>query len=399
MPTHINDILDPADLQEQLDGQFINIQVHPSGKLRIYNYTHSAQYAPGKLLNPSVRVCRGLIVDSEGFVVSRPFAKFHNVAEHALPGEEAPNKPAPLPIGLPFEVYAKMDGCLGISYKIDGKVQIATRGSFMSPQAQWASAHWDANYSEVEIPDGQTWLFEIISPVSRIVVNYTFADLVLLAVIDNATGIDLPLPSNWPGRVVERFDFRDFEAVSKLAYTDPEGSKNSEGYVIRFSDGTRAKVKFADYLRLHRITFSISTTVVYEHLAMKHIRDQVPKKSLLVRYLGTSREVVDNLYDLADPMMSLIEDVPDEMYAWIHDLVDALEKQASETLLAHQEFYEKNLKGLDSKSAAEVVESSPAELNRRVLYHIIYGQSPLPEIWKIIRPAYAPAMAPGLADG
>ena len=88
----------------------------------------------------------------------------------------------------PFEVYEKLDGSLGILYWLGDEPYIATRGSFESPQAQIATELLRA-YDLSGLDRRRTYLFEIIYPENRIVVNYDDRrELVLLAIIDTATG-------------------------------------------------------------------------------------------------------------------------------------------------------------------------------------------------------------------
>ena len=121
-----------------VDEHYLSVQKHPTADLWIWNYTAKCQY--GRNWTEETMMARGLITNKEGEIVSRPFKKFFNVAEHD--GEDS--KLPPLP-DEPFKVYEKLDGSLGISYFIDGKVFIATRGSFVSEQAIKAKAGVDGD--------------------------------------------------------------------------------------------------------------------------------------------------------------------------------------------------------------------------------------------------------------
>ena len=89
----------------------------------------------------------------------------------------------------------------------------------------------------------RTYLFEIIYPQNKIVVNYgDREDLILLAVIDNLAGQDYPLDDyiglGFP--VVKRFT--GLSALDKLkSDADNPANDNSEGYVVRFRSGLRIK--------------------------------------------------------------------------------------------------------------------------------------------------------------
>ena len=73
-------------------------QAHSTLPLAIFNYSRTCQY--DRLWDDVTLNCRGLILDTEGNIIARPFPKFFNYEEHSA--EEIPNEL--------FEVYEKMDG-------------------------------------------------------------------------------------------------------------------------------------------------------------------------------------------------------------------------------------------------------------------------------------------------
>lgn len=389
---HVSSFFDEAELAELVKARLIDKKEHPSAPLHVYNYSPLAQFDRVSMLNPIIQACRGLILDHEGFVVSRPFGKFYNVGEHPPVGETSATLLDPLPVDEEFTVYAKMDGSLGVAYQAEGVTQIATRGSFSSPQAIWASKHYADNYAEVSIPHGQTYLFEIISPVSKIVVNYKFADLVLLAIIDNETGLDLPLPGVWPGRVVERFNFSDFASVSAMANTDPPGSRNSEGFVIRFEpSGVRAKVKFADYLNLHRLATGLSSTVVHQHIGAARMKGKYPD-SFIAKAVVMDISEIGNLLE-GDPRARILKDTPDEMYPWLREQIDMLDTAADKMLKEHEDYIAmRGFSEMPREEAAALIKKNSDGFNTRVLFGLLSGQNPENLIWRLIKPLYSPGV-------
>ena len=157
----------------------------------------------------------------------------------------------------------KLDGSLGISYATPNGIQIATRGSFTSDQAVHATKLFQERYSALPWEaDKYTYLFEVIYPENRIVVDYAgLDDLVLLAVIDTQTGQDVPLPEWFPNRVTTYDGITDLSALKGMA------KDNEEGFVVRFSSGLRIKVKFDEYVRLHRLITGVNARRIWELLA------------------------------------------------------------------------------------------------------------------------------------
>ncbi len=225
-------------------------QTHPTLPLTIWNYTPAVQY--GEKWDEVTLQCRGLVTGTEGNVVARPFKKFFNLEE---------NKHTPT---SDFEVFDKIDGSLGIMFKYNGEMICATRGSFTSDQSKWMSEFAQKyNYQDI-IVEGFTYLFEIIYPENRIVVNYDGQErLVLLGIINTETGEELPYNELFEGfDVVKKYDgVRDYSELKGKV------EQNSEGFVVRFSNGQRVKIKGEEYLRLHKIMTNVSTTGVWEFLS------------------------------------------------------------------------------------------------------------------------------------
>jgi RNA ligase len=89
--------------------------------------------------------------------------------------------------------------------------------------------------------------------------------------------------------VVKKYDgIRDYsELKSKI-------DNNAEGFVVRFSNGDRMKIKGEEYLRLHKVMTNLSTTAVWD--------------------------VLSNGGNMDD----LLKDVPDEFYKKIKSYVNTL---------------------------------------------------------------------------
>jgi RNA ligase len=329
-------------LPEMLREGYVCVQGHPTAPLFIYNYTPKAQYE--RVWNEVTLQCRGLILDAAGGVVARPFRKFFNL-------EEVKDLPAE-----PFEVYEKLDGSLGILYWMGDEAYIATRGSFASEQSRRANGILQARYRHVlpRLDRGHTYLFEIIYPENRIVVNYgSREDLVLLAVVDTTTGAELPLPAvGFP--VVERYD-----GLTDLATIREKAADNKEGFVIKFAGGYRVKVKFAEYVRLHHILTRVSSKHIWE-------------------YLRTER-----------PMEELIEQVPDEFYQWVRGTESRLKEQYATLEREARAQYDGLRQQLgDDFSRKEFADLATQCPHPQLLFGLLDGKDLRDRIWKMIEPAY-----------
>lgn len=326
-------------LNQAVTEKWVSVQKHPEADLFIYNYAPVVQYQ--KLWNEVTRLTRGLILDGQGRVAARPFPKFFNLEEHQ-PGEIPPE---------PFDVFEKADGSLGILYWLGDQPAIATRGSFASEQALHATDLLRCRYASCfsRLERGVTYLFEIIYPANRIVVDYGDQDdLLLLAVLDNQTGRDLPLPEDLPFPQIRRYDgVRDLVQLRQLE------QDNQEGFVIRFQSGFRVKVKFAEYVRLHRLLTQTSSTLIWEHLANRR------------------------------PLEELLEKVPDEFYGWVKQTQAELESQYAEILKEAQASF-KTFPSRKDCAAYYFTQKYP-----HILFRLLDGKDPGELIWKLIKPPYS----------
>jgi len=346
-----------AELDAQVTEGMVKISPHPSGALRILNYTKRAQYTP-ELWNHVTDQCRGLIVDNNDRIVARPFAKFWNLNDPRHPETLAENLPAYAPV-----LTRKMDGSLGIGYQFDGLWHVATRGSFVSEQAEWASAWLAANSTPVW-PEGWTPLFEIVYPENQIVVRYSFSGLVLLALVNIETGeeasyaelVEHGARNSIP--VVEMFDHPLEEAAI-------EDVANEEGYVATWARAgmppLRCKIKYGNYVRLHRLLTGTNAVTVWEML----------------------RDGLD--------VATLTTDVPDEFRVWIDAMIARFvegfrEIEAAARVAMDAYSGGRDFKDVEQKKAFALwVQAGQKEL-APILFAMSNGKSYDGIIWKMIRP-------------
>ena len=316
---------------------YVNEQSHPTYDLHIYNYAPKTQYE--RVWNEVTLACRGLILDGKGNIVARPFTKFFNLGE--IENQEIPNEP--------FEVFEKMDGSLGILYWGDNQAFIATRGSFMGEQAVRGSAILTEKYGEIlrGVDKTKTYLFEIIYPSNRIVVNYGhIEDLVLLAIIDNATGADMPLQDIGFPMVKQYHGIKDIHTLKNLS------EDNREGFVIKYKNGLRVKVKFEEYMRIHRIVTQVSNVNIWEYLS-------------------------SNM-----PFDEILDRVPDEFYDWVKKVsVDLKNKYHMIENQCHTDF-----KTFDTRNEAALYFQSCAYPS--VLFKMLDGKPYNDVIWKMLKPKF-----------
>ena len=376
-------------LNDYIERGLVIKQVHPTLPLSIYNYSRTCQY--DKLWDEITLNCRGLVLDNEGNVIAKPFPKFFNYEEY-----DKENIPWEL-----FEVFEKMDGSLGIFFYYEreltleerynkwfnnnyetgmerffdpnhlpdfdnpyyeptpttkGEWHMATRGSFTSEQAKKGMLILESKYDLNRLSTKNTYLFEIIYDSNRIVCKYDYEDVILLGAYDiddcNEVDIQTNYYQNYFNVVLAYKTWGEsFDELKK------EIPSSKEGYVIRFKNGMRMKIKGDEYVRLHRILTNFSTTDIWELLRTKGNMDE------------------------------FLERVPDEFDNWVKETVKDLVVRYENIEKDYAEIFS-NLKNqnLDRK------EFATKALNYRdssVLFSMLDGKSYDEIIWKMIKPKWS----------
>lgn len=272
-------VLHKEDYQKYLDEQakhFIRINPHPEdSNIVILNYTKRATYE--RHWTHETMSARGLILDTTEFdttgivyILAEPIDKFYNYGEY-------PEYEKDIELENFTVAMEKMDGSLGISYYFKGEIRWATRGSFDSEQALRANKIWKAKYAErfetynfdyFNYPF--TMLTEIIYPQNRVVVDYgDMEDLVMLGAKDihNVFGFN---DEDWS------YDkFKEYALDLKMPVADRiEGTledflklretvdANTEGWILRYPNNKRLKIKGLEYIDVHRRRFHVTTKMV-----------------------------------------------------------------------------------------------------------------------------------------
>lgn len=348
---NIGNLFDANQLGKMLEGKYVRQQVHPTAPLAVLNYTEKAIF--DHEWNKVTMTCRGLIYNYRtGEVVARPFRKFFNYGE---PGAE---------VGSDFEsvlVTDKIDGSLGICYlnPCSGQYEIATRGSFTSDQAVHATELLHHKYPEWKPGYPlRTYLFEIVYPENRIVIDYGKQDdLVLLATVDTETGYPYPGASythDWPGPVTQMFEATNFTDALALP-----PRPNAEGIVVQFiPSGKQVKVKQDDYVRLHRLITGMNARVIWEQLGLGLTADQI--------CIG----------------------VPEEFWPWIYQVAYELESDHATLMKQAESQYQRIINHLpEGWTRKDFAKEAILSKYRPWLFLLLDGREIGSAIWQTLKPS------------
>ena len=327
------------DLDELIAQGYVTKRKHPEEDLFILNYTSKTQYE--RVWNDFTEQCRGLIVDSSMAIRSRCFRKFFNY------DEVLPQVNKRISEGVKFDVFEKMDGSLGILYWIKDKPFIATRGSFESDQAVKATKILHERYHNAPIDKNLSYLFEIVYPENRICVDYkSLEDIIFLSAFETVSGKEVDIDSR-PFSRAEKKDFSiRFDEIKLLDYS------NKEGFVVRFADGFRFKIKFDNYVRLHSLIFTLSSRSVWD--ALRHGQEL------------------------------LLDGIPDELFGWVKTCKEGILSERDNILREARSIFE-STKEMDRKSfASKVLDSGLSP----ILFKMLDGKSYDEIVWKMVEPEY-----------
>ena len=198
-----------------------------------------------------------------------------------------------------------------------------------------------------------TYLFEIIYPSNRIVVDYGSAQrLVLLAAVRTQTGIELEHTQvNWSDTAQTYPATTLPEWLKSIDQTQAE-LHNHEGFILKWSNGFRLKYKLADYVRLHRIITRVQAKDIWECLSQNQNLDQ------------------------------FLDSVPDEFYNWVKDTKLELETKYQAIETECQNAFQ------DLGNRRETAMYFQTQTYPGVLFLMLDKRDYSQVIWKLIKPGY-----------
>ena len=303
-------------LKEACDSGYVKRSFDLKTNREIYCYTKRCVYE--KAWNQFSLMARGLILDSTK-IVATPFPKFFNFSEGS---NSFPD--------LPFEVFEKLDGSLIIIHFHNGEWMTSTKGDLFSSQAIWAKKKLQDYDLSLFVP-GTTYLAEAIYPENKIVVNYKNSELVMLSAYkEDGTEMNYDELISSGFSVAKRYACSSlFDLVEKTRGL----SADYEGFVIRFSDGTRLKIKGEEYMRIHSLISRCTPLAVWEILKdgnIEQMRRELPEEFLtdfdnIVLILKKNYEdiaikimsAVGSVKHLSDKELGLSDSLPSSMKKYV----------------------------------------------------------------------------------
>lgn len=225
--------------------------------------------------------CRGKVIDlNTRKVVIYPFNKFFNLNEV---DETDLDKIYSLLEGADYiSVTDKKDGSAIIVTNYNGEIIINTNGEFDNEQVTLAKDLFEKKYSYFynNVPEGYTFIFELIHPKNRIVLDYGNEQTLYLLAVRNLSDLQLlkyfelvEISKKYGLDITESFEFSDLDSfIEKTEETE----NIKEGWVFRVINGDTDmmfKLKYQEYFRLSRIKSIPSLKKVYTLLQTDKLDD------------------------------------------------------------------------------------------------------------------------------
>lgn len=151
---------------------------------------------------------------------------------------------------------------------------------------------------------------------------------------------------------------RKFDSNKNFSELKNSIGDNEEGFIIRFSNGDRMKIKGEEYLRLHKIMTSVSTTSIWE-------------------ILSTGGNMED-----------LLKDVPDEFYDKIKEFVKDLAIRFDNIRRDYIQYYTDIVFKIGIEDRRGFAEEARRYNHSSILFALLDKKDINPIIWEIIKPEW-----------
>jgi hypothetical protein len=340
-------------LPKYIEWGWIKKTDHPDLPISIYGYTRTCQFE--SRWDDVTRDCRGIILDQDGNLIARGFPKFFNWEETDLSMPEHEH----------VHVQKKADGSLGILFYYEDQWILATRGSFMSNQAIKGMEIIRSKYDLDRFPKEYTYIGEILYPENRIVVDYGGKETFLFLSIylgdeelNWNTALTVFHSLDIPREEIVGFNtIFNREELSRILMRTDGDIANEEGYVFRFYPcNYRVKLKFEEYVRLHRLLTSFSNLDIW-------------------RLLQENK-----------PFDDFLDRVPDEFDAWVKMNINTLQSGYSQIEEECRGIYSQRHRDSKKEFALDIADLEGFQKN--ILFAMYDGKDYSKTIWKKIRPSY-----------
>lgn len=279
-----------VDFKNHESQKLIKTKLHPTKDLIMWNY--SSFTVRKRKWDDITRMSRCLVTTNNGEIKARSFERFDNEKNNNL---------------LDYEIFEKFDGSLCILFFVDEWI-VASRNSFVSFQIDKAKELLE-NIDLNKLDKSLTYNFELIHPDNKIILDYgNKKSLIFLASFD-INGIEYT-----DFKFMKDIGFETAVPLEKMNIEDLKelNINNKEGFIIRYSNGKRLKIKFEKYFELSRLNQILNTNEILSKfekgISLEKIKNTSPRgihdlieekyKQIEDEYIKISEEVKSKMKEI-----------------------------------------------------------------------------------------------------
>lgn len=287
-------ILNNSDWKNLLSNAPYNLTIKEDGNYILFKYNQLGS----NFNDPLVREARGIIYRKDTLeCVCHPFNKFGNYGESYCPIIDWSSA----------EVQQKIDGSLIKVWFDADKWHISTNGTIDAFKANLSDTLSDKTYGDIFLEALKTaklnfekfteylikdhvYLFELVSPITKVVIPYDTTRLYYLGCRDRSTDREIR-PSEY-NPFLDIFETPIIYSLKTLADVE-EAAKalpwDEEGYVVCDKDYNRVKIKSPEYVKAHHS--GLNGNITKERLLDLILENE--QAELLIYYPEYSKKIDD----------------------------------------------------------------------------------------------------------
>lgn len=297
-------IMEHEDWADILTQPPYSLKIKENNNLVMFSYSQ----IDSDFMLPLVRECRGIILEKGTWkVVCHAFNKFGNYGEPYVPEIDWSTA----------VVTEKIDGSLIKVFWYDGW-KVATNNSIDAFKVSVsdtikettfgdlfveALARQDYTIEDLTLSKNFTYMFELVSPYTQIVVPYEQIECYYLGSRDNFYDYEIPFYEDWkPLKTPKTYSLKSLEAVQAAAAFLPY---TREGYVVVDDCHNRCKIKSPEYVRRHYLATQHGNASVK---TLFSIMQKQEEEEFLI-YCPQYKETIENIHKVINDYEIYIENL------------------------------------------------------------------------------------------
>lgn len=231
----------------------------------LVQYSYSERTNNDGLWDEITMFNRGNIYEKKtGNLIAKAMPKFMNL------GQLSQEKQKELSLKPKFNLTEKMDGCLGIIYKYKGEIRCNSRGGFDNYVTDKIKELLPKYVAKNMILNHNCLNVEVISPQTKIICDYGDTEELYLitAFYDRPNWVEHTYEESCMiAQVMQMPIVKEYHmSWEPLIKWQQEADWKHEGFVVRFPNNERVKIKSKDYLDVAKFRAGLSKRSIWRYM-------------------------------------------------------------------------------------------------------------------------------------